>query len=302
MQVSMNRCCDGPMAPARRLTELTVGGFIVTEASYGASVVLDGHYHAQATLTFVLEGGFREQVGNRTTELRARGMLVKPADAEHADRIGPGGARIIFIEATAERRRTIAEVFPALEKVRYTELQDVGRLGMRLHAALRGGGGPERLRSEGIILEMLAAVAEQPPVRLSGAPAWLRDVRDHLAANFAAPPTIAELASEAGVHPTYLARAFRRHYGVRPSTFAHQIRTEWAREAVISTTKSLAQIAAEAGFVDQSHFGRVFRSATGFTPGAYRRAYAPQSDCRPAGQPAPTPMPWPARARGGSRG
>jgi AraC-like DNA-binding protein len=35
---------------------------------------------------------------------------------------------------------------------------------------------------------------------------------------------------------------------------------------------SLAQVAAEAGFADQSHMTRVFASRYGFTPGAYAGA------------------------------
>jgi AraC family transcriptional regulator len=47
------------------------------------------------------------------------------------------------------------------------------------------------------------------------------------------------------------------------------LRLEWAA-ARLSEERSLAQIALEAGFADQSHFTRAFRRHFGVTPGRYR--------------------------------
>jgi AraC family transcriptional regulator len=48
------------------------------------------------------------------------------------------------------------------------------------------------------------------------------------------------------------------------------LRVEWAAAEILSGHRSLAEIAAEAGFADQSHFTRVFRRQVGVTPGEYR--------------------------------
>ena len=40
--------------------------------------------------------------------------------------------------------------------------------------------------------------------------AWLSEVKDILRERFAAPPAMKEIASQVGVHPVSLARAFRR--------------------------------------------------------------------------------------------
>jgi AraC family transcriptional regulator len=44
---------------------------------------------------------------------------------------------------------------------------------------------------------------------------------------------------------------------------------------------SLADVAAAAGFADQSHFTRQFRRATGMTPGEYRRQTSSMGTGRP---------------------
>ncbi|MBV9778588.1 MAG: helix-turn-helix domain-containing protein [Acidobacteriaceae bacterium] len=43
-----------------------------------------------------------------------------------------------------------------------------------------------------------------------------------------------------------------------------------ALEALTNTRKSLAEIASESGFSDQSHFGRVIKAHTGLTPRRFR--------------------------------
>jgi AraC-like DNA-binding protein len=71
-------------------------------------------------------------------------------------------------------------------------------------------------------------------------------------------------------HPTHVARAFRREYGVTVAEYARRLRLDWAQAQLALEDAPLARIAIEAGFADQSHFTRAFRRHTGMTPGRYR--------------------------------
>jgi AraC family transcriptional regulator len=82
---------------------------------------------------------------------------------------------------------------------------------------------------------------------------------------------IATLADDIGVHPVHLARVFRAHYGMSIGTYLRGLRLDWAA-CQLPTNTPLSEIAAGAGFVDQSHFTRAFRIHTGLTPGQYRAA------------------------------
>ncbi len=74
-----------------------------------------------------------------------------------------------------------------------------------------------------------------------------------------------------GVSRYQLFRAFKRAYGLTPEDFRRQLRVERAR-ALLARSETLAAIAADAGFADQSHMTREFYRLLGLTPGAYRRA------------------------------
>jgi AraC family transcriptional regulator len=63
-------------------------------------------------------------------------------------------------------------------------------------------------------------------------------------------PGLAELAHQADVHPVYLARAFRRHYGCSPGTYLRRCRMDRAIDLLGDTGLSVAEVAANCGFVD----------------------------------------------------
>ena len=86
-----------------------------------------------------------------------------------------------------------------------------------------------------------------------------------------------ELADDAGVHPVHLARVFRLHEGRTPGSYFQRVRVRAACHQLRMQDYSLAMIAAECGFADQSHFTRVFRKFTGKTPAQFRRMLAPHS-------------------------
>jgi AraC-like DNA-binding protein len=78
-----------------------------------------------------------------------------------------------------------------------------------------------------------------------------------------------ELEAITGLTRYDLARQFRIVLGTSPYRYLVMRRLELAREQM-HRGRALADVALEAGFADQAHFTRVFRSAFGLTPGRYR--------------------------------
>jgi AraC family transcriptional regulator len=79
------------------------------------------------------------------------------------------------------------------------------------------------------------------------------------------------LAQSVGVHPVTLARAFRRAFGCTVGEYVRSLRIDRATHQLAQTELSLAEIALEAGFSDQSHFSNLFRRHTGFSPFRFRQ-------------------------------
>ena len=82
--------------------------------------------------------------------------------------------------------------------------------------------------------------------------------------------SIQDLAELVNLNPYYLIRCFREQVGTSP----HQYKLHWqlqrAKRAVLKADASIAAVAADCGFYDQSHLTRIFKRALGVSPGRYR--------------------------------
>ena len=90
-----------------------------------------------------------------------------------------------------------------------------------------------------------------------------------------------ELESITGLTRYDLARQFRIMLGTSPHRYLLMRRLEFARER-IHGERPLVEVACDAGFADQAHFTRAFKSAFGLTPARYR-ALRKVSGRRPVG-------------------
>ena len=68
--------------------------------------------------------------------------------------------------------------------------------------------------------------------------------------------------------------AFRNSVGHPPHEYIIRRRMERAQGLMLSTNKSLIEIAADCGLSDQAHLTRLFRRVVGESPAAWRRARA----------------------------
>ncbi|MBI3716629.1 MAG: helix-turn-helix transcriptional regulator [Betaproteobacteria bacterium] len=108
-------------------------------------------------------------------------------------------------------------------------------------------------------------------------PPWLSRVREQLrdtAVSSDASLRLGDLAAAQGVHPVYLARAFRRHYRCSPGEYLRRCRLERAAALIASTRQPLAAIALQCGYFDQAHLSRAFAASYGISPGQYRLSLA----------------------------
>lgn len=80
-----------------------------------------------------------------------------------------------------------------------------------------------------------------------------------------------ELADVVSISACHLSKIFKQATNQTITNYIQQCKVEKAIELLLSSTLSIAQIAAQLGFYDQYHFSKTFKAYTGFAPTVYRK-------------------------------
>jgi AraC family transcriptional regulator len=99
----------------------------------------------------------------------------------------------------------------------------------------------------------------------------LRAVVEYIEEHLDAGPSLGQLAAVARLSAYHFARQFKAATGLPPHRYVIARRVERARQLLqAGTDLSLAEVAACAGFSDQSQFSHHFKRTVGVTPGQFR--------------------------------
>lgn len=121
------------------------------------------------------------------------------------------------------------------------------------------------------ILSRYAGAARSRPRSGGGLSGWqLRRAKELIEAKLDGDLTIADIAQECGLTPSYFSRQFARSTGLVPHRWLLKRRVEKAKSLLRESDLKLSEIALACGFSDQSHFTRVFSSMENATPRLWR--------------------------------
>ena len=245
------------------VTSADVNGLTITELGFPPRYVQEPYEPEASYVAIVLEGAMEKAFALRTVAFATGSALTMVAGTRHGARFGSNGARILIVKPRSD---TVL--------VRFGELRGRGFawLARGLAAELRASDQGAPLAAEGLALQVLAAAMRDPERRSARRPGWLSTAEEILRERVGDCVTLSELAAEVGVHPAHLAREFRAHHGISVGEYGRRLRISWAAAEVAAGTLTLAEVAAAAGFADQSHFTRLFCRYVGTTPARYRDA------------------------------
>jgi AraC family transcriptional regulator len=250
-----------------------VGGFKLSERRYTPDFRTARHAHPWPFLCLVLEGSYTLNVGDRSWRCKPPMLMFYGQADVHWEQFEGGGARLFIVEMNPRWFRRVKEQ-ARLDPV----LADfpggiVTALSRRLYKEFLVGDRISPLVVEGLILEILGEAARFRDDPESGrAPGWLQKAREIFSTRFTEPLTIEGVAGAVRVHPVHLAQMFRKHYDCTIGSYVRKLRVEFAARRLAGTDLLLADIAAAAGFCDQSHFTKTFRQYTGLVPSQFRKS------------------------------
>ena len=241
------------MSIVHRFTGATVRRIIDPSRS-----VVAEHAHDWPVLSLYVMGGYRNITEGGAHDIAGPSFVFYGAGAAHRNDVGDAGFEQIEIEFDPDWLGT-----PALprEPVLRRVGGDGGARARRLAALCGTLLTEEQLRRA---MHGLLSAAEDKRV-----PAWIGKVDAALRVD----PSrrIGELASDIGVSPAWIGPAYRRGTGQSIKETVARLRIEQAARWLRESDTSLATVATETGFCDQSHMNRLFRRVLGRSPIAVRQ-------------------------------
>lgn len=98
----------------------------------------------------------------------------------------------------------------------------------------------------------------------------LKTIREYLQQYFLEKVTLDQLERVSGLNKFHIIRLFKEAFKVPPHTYQTLLRVNYAKRE-LRKSRVIAEVALEAGFYDQSHFIKVFKSHIGVTPEKYQK-------------------------------
>ena len=221
---------------------------------------------------------------DRRVKLDPGSVSLLPAGFRRAARVfrpQPGEASILQIRP-GFLQRSVGEITRGgrVQLGQHMDLRDaqIARLIESLRADIAAGSPTGRLFGESIAAALSAHIAQQYSVtktrleefRGGLSPIRLKRVLEYIDANLADSLDLDKLAEVAGLNLYHFARGFRQSTGSTPHQHVLRKRIERAKEFLRDPRLSVLEASARTGFVDQSHFSKVFRRIVGVAPSAYR--------------------------------
>jgi AraC family transcriptional regulator len=262
----------GFIGEARR--EVQARGFSFKEVRDRADVEVPRHTHEDAHFLLVVRGAYITSADGVDPVCAPPSLIFNPAGTTHRDRFQTRGGLFFIVSVGRESLGLFPRRAAAPDRPTGLRGGETLRLALAMYKEMRAADDLSPVLLEGMALELLGRAGRLRAAGDARPPRWLRRAREMIHDRREEALAVGEIAEAVGVHPVYLARAFRKHYGVTVGEYARGLRVEGARRQLAATDLPLARVAAATGFYDQSHFSRAFKRATGVSPAEYRRLFS----------------------------
>lgn len=123
-------------------------------------------------------------------------------------------------------------------------------------------------------LSLLDYSASFSATKVSPRNKYIGIVNDYINNHYHYNITVTDLARHADISVSYLRHIFSVNLGISPQTAIINKKMDIAKQILVNTSVSIAVIATECGYADQSAFCKVFKKTQGIPPLRYRKIHS----------------------------
>ena len=217
------------------------------------------HRHDWPLLTLPALGGYEEETDDGSVGVTGPAVVLHPPGRCHANCIHPLGMETFSIEFDPGWLR-LSRTDALFDRSYYWIGGTVALASRRLAKLWSDSEVSETELQRATALFLRTAHSAPSVIR----PPWLSAVQREISGG--QERTAGRIASALGIHPRWLAHAYRQAIGEGLHDTILRRRVEQAAHLLRSSDRRIADVAFDSGFCDQSHLNRALRRFTGRTP------------------------------------
>ncbi|HBE04129.1 MAG: hypothetical protein A2096_15855 [Spirochaetes bacterium GWF1_41_5] len=123
----------------------------------------------------------------------------------------------------------------------------------------------------GLLKNIIMIISEELKSGNNNSHAFVIDVLNYINLHYREKISLREIAAKTNLSRTYFSTVFNKVTGKTLNVYINELRIQSARDLLITTNLTIGRIAFETGFEDITHFNRVFKKNTEYSPREYRK-------------------------------
>lgn len=241
------------------------------------------HFHTDIELIYILNGTMHLIVEGKEYNLEKDDIVVVNQNNNHSYSVSEESlfctlkiSYQVFSEILKQSDILIWCNSSVEEKDAYNELRYVLRKLLNKHIQNKSQMSFGQIGLYYYLLEILASnfIVSSLKLNQTGADKnveRIRFINDYIRSRYNQPISLNDLANQLFLSTAYLSRFFKQYYGMSFSDYLNNIRVFNASEDLITSDKTITQIAINNGFATAALFNKAFKKMFGETPSEFRK-------------------------------
>ena len=234
----------------------------------------EGEYHvnricSDSVLLMIIEGVLRFYEDGVPVELTAGEWYIQPAGLLQEGRIPSSSPYYFYIHFHGtfhkEMSKNRDEVLPVRGILSTDTLFSLFQKMTSLENSPLSG----ILEKQSVFYQILSSLN---PMNVGKHNTTVTEIADYLADNCGIKLVLSDVANKYSYSQDHIIRLFRQHFRITPHQYLTMVRINRAQQLLVSSNRTVSQIAEDCGYDDISVFMRAFRKRNGMTPAKWRKS------------------------------
>ena len=255
--------------------EVSFNGILLSRYNYTVDQT-DWHYHENPYFMFVLHGDMMDCNSRAKTLCPAGSLMFNNWQETHygAKHSRKAAGFHLELEKSLFKKNGIHMT----EGSQLIESPEIHFLFAKMYREFVFFDSYSQVSIEVLVMQISEVLGTVNQSNYKSTPNWIYKLKE-LLHDDSSDLSLQSLSDQLGVHPVHISRAVPKFLSTGLGAYIRQLKLKKAIPLLLDSKYSLTQIAHQSGFVDQSHFNRVFKSYFNMNPGLYRRNLNKNKQC-----------------------